>query len=290
MKVIPVILAILSIVIIGSTSSAKPGELDAASPPTPTQTLASTSACPSDMVEINGDYCPDLEIECLYNVDLNGKVRKDKHGQVMRDLTWACGEYKYPTVCKSEKVHMRFCIDKYEWPNKEGQIPQDWMTWHQAKREIEAIGKRLCTAREWTLAAEGPGMHPVPYGDGYHRDSHACNFDRHFNEFPGVSISVSQAKRPDDEMSKHLRAFLVPSGSKPECHSDYGVYDMAGNIDELVINEGGAMCETRSTGNCISGLKGGHIWHVRNASRPMTTAHGTNFAWYETGSRACLSL
>lgn len=237
--------------------------------------------CPADMVEIDGDYCPDEEQVCLYNTDTAGNKLPGPG-----DLAWACGEFRYPTQCRAPKVHMHFCIDRYEWPNKEGQVPQDWMTYFDAQKAVESVGKRLCTHKEWSLAAEGPDMHPLPYGDGYHRDSSACNFD---NKNPG--IDVFQSKRPDDEASNALRALLVPSGSKAGCVSDFGVHDMAGNIDEWVVNESSNdLCINKSSGNCRSGLMGGHIWHVRNASRPMTTAHGAGFGWYETGTRACKSI
>ena len=241
------------------------------------------SACPADMVLVDGEYCPKVEEKCLYNVDINGKRMPGK----ANDL-WSCGEFQYPTRCLSDKkIHMRFCIDRYEYSTREDKVPQDWMTWYGAKKVAASLGKRLCTAKEWTLAAEGPEIHPLPYGDGYHRDSKACNIDRHFTDFPGVHIDVFQARRPDDEMSQRLRAFLVPSDSMPNCKSDYGVYMMAGNIDELVNNEGGVeTCPNGGRcGNYVSGLKGGHFWHVRQAARPQTTAHGPTFGWYETGAR-----
>lgn len=232
------------------------------------------------MVEIDGDYCPNEEVVCLFNVDNDGN-RLEGPG----DINKACGEYKNPTRCLSDKVHMHYCIDKYEWPNKPGQVPQDWMTYFDAQRATESVGKRICTHKEWTLAAEGPNMHPLPYGDGYHRQR-LCNFDNHN---PG--IDVFQSKRPDDEASAKLRALLVPSGSMPNCMSDFGVHDMSGNIDEWVVNESSQdMCINKTSGNCRTGLMGGHIWHVRNASRPMTTAHGAGFGWYETGARACKDI
>ena len=235
------------------------------------------SPCPSDMVYVVGDYCPNEEQVCLFNVDNDGK-RLEGPG----DISKACGEFQKPTKCLGEKVHMNFCIDRYEWPNKEGQVPQDWMTYFDAQKAVASVGKRLCTHREWSLAAEGPDMHPLPYGDGFHR-TRLCNFDNHN---PG--IDVFQSKRPDDEASARLRALLVPSGSMPNCVSDFGVHDMSGNIDEWVVNESSNdLCITKTSGNCRSGLMGGHIWHVRNASRPMTTAHGAGFGWYETGARAC---
>jgi formylglycine-generating enzyme len=284
MKIVSSILALLFVGIITATTSAQPAEDKDGGPPAQASQPVQAGVCPSDMIEVQGDYCPKVEEKCLYNVDAHGVRQKGP-----ADDLWSCGEFQSPTVCKSDKlVHMHYCIDKYEWPNKEGQVPQDWMTWYDAKKAVASVGKRLCTAREWTLAAEGPDMHPIPYGDGFHRNSQTCNIDRHFGDFPGVKIDVFQSRSPNDEMSQRLRAFLVPSGSKPDCVSDYGVHDMAGNVDEWVENVGGiTSCPKGRCSGWISGLKGGHIWHVRQASRPMTDAHGPTFGWYETGTRAC---
>lgn len=255
------------------SSSAEPGRVQV-------PVVTRKGNCPEDMVEVEGDYCPNLEIKCLYNVDNDGK-RLDGPG----DIGKACGEYQKPSKCLSDRVHMHYCIDKYEWPNKAGQVPQDWMTFFDAQKAVASVGKRLCTHREWTLAAEGPNDHPLPYGDGFHRQR-LCNFD---NKNPG--IDVFQSKSPNDEASAKLRALLIPSGSMADCHSDFGVYDMSGNIDEWVVNESSQdMCINKTSGNCRTGLMGGHIWHVRNASRPMTTAHGAGFGWYETGARACKDI
>jgi hypothetical protein len=224
--------------------------------------------CPDDMQFIEGDFCPNVEEICLYGVDAYGKRIPGPY------KSGSCGEYKYPTRCLSTtKIHKRFCIDRFEFPNKEGVVPRDWMTWYEARDEAAKIGKRLCTDSEWTFAAEGQEMRPLPYGDGYHRNSGLCNIDRH------EKIDVFHAKTPHSPASEMLRSLLVPSGSMPLCVSSTGVHDMAGNIDEFVINESGKPY--------VSALKGGHIWHVRQASRPSTLAHGPNFAWYETGTRFC---
>lgn len=247
-----------------------------------------TSPCPENMVLIEGDMCRKLEQHCLYNTEIDGS-RSTKPAS----LTWACGEYT-PAVCKSDNlIHMRFCIDKYEYPNKQDQPPQDWMSWYDAKKAVESVGKRLCTSREWSMAAMGPHWHPLPYGDGFHRDSSKCNFDR-----PMGHLDPSKAKCATDGTACALRAVLVPSGSMPECVSDYGVHDMAGNIDEWVANEDSNLMacpkEVASKGfsGCMklsyhSGLMGGHVWHVRNNSFSMTAGHDPNFKWYETGTRGC---
>ena len=116
-------------------------------------------------------------------------------------------------------------------------------------------------------------MHPYPYGDGFHRDKTMCNFDNPPN------IDVFKATNRNTPQAKQLHELLVASGSMNECQSDWGVHDMSGNIDEWVINETGSPY--------VSGLMGGHVFGVRNASRPMTDAHGPNFSWYETGGRCC---
>lgn len=236
------------------------------------------------MVEIDGDYCPNVQEICLYNVDVDGNKLN-----IPTSNLWSCGAYKYPTKCLSSPKnikHMHFCMDRYELPNKKGEVPQSWLSWYDAKKICESNHKRLCTSNEWTLAAEGPNHNPLPYGDGYHRNNTMCNFDRHMPH----GMDVFQAKKPDDQMATWLRTFIVPSGSKPECVSPYGVYDMAGNVDEWTLNESGQKtCDSKNWKSCnwISGLKGGHWWHVRNASRPMTTAHNPSFVWYETGGRCC---
>lgn len=301
MKIVfPVVLALLFVGIICATSSAQPDDKDAGGslPGGTTPDLPKPSACPSDMVEIEGAYCPRVKETCLYNVDGNGK----RSTKPVDDL-WSCGEFDKTVVCLSkpnEIKHLHFCMDKYEWPNKEGQIPQDWVSWYDAKSSCESVGKRLSTAHEWTLAAEGSHMHPLPYGDGFHRDNTMCNFDRYYSSVTGTqafkdlglkTIDVFQSRSSNDKMSQALRLFLVPSGSMPNCMSDYGVYDMAGNIDEWVLNEGGiTSCPSAKCDGWISGLKGGHVWHVRNASRPMTGAHGPTFGWYETGTRCAKDI
>jgi sulfatase modifying factor 1 len=217
------------------------------------------SNCPADMVEIEGNYCPVVQQKCLHWRNAPGE---------------RCEEWENPVKCVSTMVKKHYCIDRYEFPNKEGQVPQDWMSWYDAKNACEAVGKRLCTHAEWTYAAEGPkDMHPYPYGDGFHRDSTICNFDRKAN------IKIFRATNKNTPEAKALRALLVPSGSMKDCVSDWGVFDMVGNVDEWVVNESGRPY--------VSSLVGGHVFGVRNASRPSTDGHFPGFSWYETGTRCC---
>lgn len=235
---------------------------------------AASRSCPEGSVLVDGDFCPSVEEVCLRHVDPMGHaVPAPIDGSLGR-----CAEFRNPTRCLSaHKVHMRFCIDVYEWPGIKGQRPASWMSWYDAKNACEGVGKRLCTSSEWTFAAEGPNMHPYPFGDGYHRDRTSCNFD---NPTP-AGLDVFRARTKGDVTSVALDALLVPSGTMPKCVSDFGVYDLAGNVDEWVVNESGHPY--------VSGLKGGHVFGVRNASRPMTEGHRPTFAWYETSTRCCVN-
>lgn len=96
-----------------------------------------------------------------------------------------------------------FCIDRYEWPNRKGSMPQAYVSLYQAMDSCYAVDKRLCSAEEWAIACSGPYSWKYPYGQRY--EQYGC---------------VTQ-----DTM-------LEPSGSKPECRSFYGAFDMSGSLLE----------------------------------------------------------
>lgn len=237
------------------------------------------SLCPSNMIEVQGNYCPVVQQRCLYMVDNKGNKTDE-----LPSTEGRCGEFANPVRCVAAMVHKHFCIDKYELPNIEGAIPLDWLSWYDVKKVCESQSKRMCTHSEWSFAAEGPSMHPYPYGDGFHRDRVACNFDNRLSQLEPTFGKVTgddvlHVSKLDSAVGQALHSLLVPSGSNPQCVSEWGVHDMPGNIDEWVINESGKPFQ--------SGLVGGHVFGVRNASRPMTEAHGPDFSWYETGGRCC---
>ncbi len=107
-------------------------------------------------------------------------------------------------------VERAFCIDKYEYPNKKGALPQE-ATFYEAMIKCAEQGKRLCTAEEWVLACVGKNVTVYPYGNAF--DPTACNTLHNKEAGDGV----------------------VPSGSMPRCVNDYGLYDMSGNLEEWVI-------------------------------------------------------
>ena len=89
--------------------------------------LGSTQPCPDDMVYIAGGptqigFPPPLQrwMEPVRTVTLEG-----------------------------------YCVDRYEWPNQKGVLPEGWLTWDEARANCEGVGKRLCTSAEWERACRG---------------------------------------------------------------------------------------------------------------------------------------
>jgi hypothetical protein len=224
------------------------------------------TACPPEMVEVEGDYCPYLQQKCLRWLDPPTNLQ--------------CAEFDKTatqTQCAMKTEHKRFCMDRYEWPNELGALPRYMASWVEAKASCEAIGKRLCSDTEWTLACEGADRKPYPYGDGYERDQKACNIDKPYI-FPDAE-KIFDPRRSADELARLDQR--EASGSRTACVSPYGVHDMVGNVDEWVVNV------SQAGKPFISGLKGGYWGPVRTRCRPMTTAHNETFRYYQIGFRCC---
>jgi formylglycine-generating enzyme required for sulfatase activity len=218
------------------------------------------------MVEVEGDYCPYVTETCLRWLDPETKLR--------------CAQFaRTPDSgkCSTKTEHKRYCMDRYEWPNKVGAIPVQMASWYEAEASCTAIGKRLCTDTEWTLACEGQERTPYPYGDGYTRDENACNIDKPYI-WPQPSRLFDAATRSEELARLDQRE---ASGSRTQCVSPFGVHDMVGNVDEWVINQSQGAHPFRS------GLKGGYWGPVRTRCRPMTTAHNESFKYYQIGFRCC---
>jgi formylglycine-generating enzyme required for sulfatase activity len=215
------------------------------------------------MVEVEGDYCPYVFQYCRRWIDPVQQMQ--------------CAEFAPSGPCLMPTEHRRFCIDRYEWPNVRGTKPVFMASWNDAKAACEGVKKRLCTDSEWTVACEGRDHLPYPYG--YTRDARACNIDKpHPDPNPQLLYSLDAAAR-DAELARLDQR--EASGARAACVSPFGVYDMAGNVDEWVVNE------TQKGWPFQSGLKGGYWGPVRDRCRPMTTGHDESFRYYEIGFRCC---
>ena len=131
-----------------------------------------TEGCPDGMLLVEGNYCPEAIQKCIEHHDefANDERRKRKKREAGQEagnstVSERCLRYEAPSICASKKRRpMRFCMDRYEWPNQKGELPALLVSWVDAKKQCEDIGKRLCTEDEFNFACEGEEMLPYTYG------------------------------------------------------------------------------------------------------------------------------
>jgi hypothetical protein len=130
---------------------------------------------------------------------------------------------------KANRPFFKVCIDKYEYPNRDGVMPQAGVSFDDAEKLCEKTGKRLCSAEEWQWACSGLEGYLYPYGRVLEKEN--CNIDG------GRAVE--------------------PSGNRNKCISKFGAFDMAGNVFEWVRSKdskpaamGGPLskCQTVSSG------------------------------------------
>ena len=171
-----------------------------------------------------------------------------------------------------------YCIDKYEAPNIEGEYPLYAQSAYDAISYCREHGKTLCTHQQWKTACIGPNNKSYPYGYTYKKG--ICN-DNHIDY---LIVPWKKLFTPDWMIISKRLFKGTKSGSKNLCKSDYGVYDLTGNVAEWVV-------EPKSTYGYV--VKGG-FWHGVSSGYPschyVNAAHNPNFNSYEFGFRCCLNL
>jgi hypothetical protein len=229
------------------------------------------SACPEDMALVEGNYCLVAIQRCLEHQDIVG----DK-GKVDANH---CLKYQ-PSECALDRWRpMRYCMDRYEWPNKNGEKPRVLISWQQARDTCASVGKRLCTEDEFNFACEGEEMRPFVYG--FERDATKCNMDRPYRPRTfafhqwDACMAEPECKAAFDALDQRL-----PAGAMETCRSWSGIYDLNGNANEWVMRP--AEKSPRR-----SGIKGGWWGPVRNRCRPLVTFHDEGDWGYEVGFRCC---
>jgi formylglycine-generating enzyme required for sulfatase activity len=207
------------------------------------------------MVRVAGQYCPDVAQPCLRWLD-------DPKLPFAR-----CAVYARPSRCLATRQTLRFCIDRYEYTPPAAQLPLNFSSFAKAAALCTQLGKRVCTEQEWNFACEGEAMQPYPYG--FERRP-VCNQDRYDLYEHGRQRTT-------------LRDLREPSTARPACVSPFGVFNMAGNLDEPVRRHDGAAPFDNA-------LKGGWWMPSQNRCRFATTAHDDFYQGIQVGVRCCSSL
>lgn len=220
----------------------------------------SETSCPTGMVLVDGESCTDVEHTCLE--------------QMKDDPAHRCLAFKPGAdVCVAPKGHLKFCMDRYEWPGTPGAQPRVLVDYFEAEKLCKSVGKRMCKEDEFYLACEGPEH--WPYAWGHVRHPSPCNIDR-----PYFMVDWQKWAKGGDYMVEEARRLdqALPIGSS-KCWSPYGIHDVAGNVDEWT---------TARPGRELQGsLMGGYWGPVQNACRYVTTVHGPEFMFYQIGFRCC---
>lgn len=160
------------------------------------------------------------------------------------------------------KVYVKsFCIDKYEYPNREGYTPKTSVSYYTAEKLCEDEGKQLCTEEEWEKACKGPSELRYPYGN------------------------VWNASKCNTQNSDGTNRAIAPSGSYKGCVSGYGVYDLSGNVMEWTKS----VFSSEDTEDRV--VKGGSYtkpdWATRCAYRYNMLPNSTS---NEVGFRCCRAV
>jgi len=143
----------------------------------------------------------------------------DQDGTLVSNIAEAVFSYASKPRCPEGMVRVRagsytdyfgqshfvreFCIDKYEYPNVQGEMPLEGVGWVEAWSNCIEEGKFLCSKDQWVRACKGSKSFSFPYGDQY--VAGICNTE-------GTAV--------------------LPSGSCPQCVSEFGAFDMSGNVFE----------------------------------------------------------
>jgi Sulfatase-modifying factor enzyme 1 len=227
--------------------------------PLATPSPAPSGACPSDMRLVEGTHYEFVQRLCL-------DWRMDHCFSILPGF-----------IAREPRITpIRTCMDTYEWPNQAGSDPVVMARFVDAEAQCASAGKRLCTEFEWEMACEGPETLPWPYG--YKQTPGVCNSDK-------VYRPVSEAKLASNDpavwQAETKRAWQGDkTGSHPGCVSAYGVYDLAGNVEEWVTT-------SRPEWPFRSGLKGGYWSKPWAGCRGTNERHGPQFRFYEVGFRCC---
>ncbi len=167
-----------------------------------------------------------------------------------------------PIYRGGDMASAKTCIDVFEFPNRVCELPFVWGTPAEADQLCRSEGKRLCSQNEWTLACAGdPAGGPdreYAYGDAL--DLNVCNTSKPHPFGPDGETwlcSPRSAKTAWDTCATETE----PSGAFPGCRSRFGVFDLHGNVAEIMTRPGAA-------GKKLTQLKGSAFFYVDVARQP----------------------
>jgi formylglycine-generating enzyme required for sulfatase activity len=153
-------------------------------------------------------------------------------------------------------------MDRYEYPNRPGELPLTGLSAREAQGRCEQAGKRLCEAWEWEQTCAGPEHRALPYGE--HPEPGAC---------------PSALDQP------------TASGSHPRCVTGSGVADLVGGVWEWTASPLDIPVKQGSTHGELREIRGGSWFSdpMKSSCYPRNgyPAVPEDQRWPDVGFRCC---
>jgi len=177
-------------------------------------------------------------------------------GQFTQGDAW--GDSTWSQTLDPFRVYLNdYCIDIYEYPNLFFALPREFDSYYEAENACIENGKTICTESQWEKACKGPEENKFPFG----------------NEWLDATCWTSIYSSKMEPM---------PSGTKSSCVSSYGLYDMTGNVSEMIATEKGTPKGTVKSSRII--------WYQTYFDRCDFRYKGSPGGVRHYGSRCCLDL
>jgi hypothetical protein len=245
-------------------------------------------ACPAEMVLVNGKLCVDRFEATIVDTDTGQSLAPDfPVTPNLFDIAigdWATGRSRVGSVFaramplpflpewqRGKKIDVRAVSLPHVRPN-------GYLTGLIAETACAGAGKRLCTLPEFVLACRGEDDQQFPYGDSYIDGVCNVNRDVHPAAMLHDNASVGHLDPRLNRVRVNGHTLLQETASSPQCRSRWGsdaIYDLVGNLDEWVDEEGGAFAG------------GFYARSTRSGCEAVITAHPKNYLDYSTGVRCC---
>lgn len=239
--------------------------------------------CPVDMVDVGGRFCVDRYEATLVDTRL-GRTLSPYFPARRADVRFALQAFEGTSPAAAPplprppdwELTENFSVKAL---SRARVTPNGYVSGLVAREACSNAGKRLCAPDEWIAACRGERPRPFPYGPAY--EPGACNVYREAH--PADILWGDASKNHLDPRLNLVETALGPllrlTGETPRCRSQWAadaVFDMVGNLDEWVDDEGGAF------------LGGFFSRATTNGCEARVSEHPPEYFDYSTGVRCCL--